>query len=91
MTTHAATYTRLKEKLLPSVNKAYLEHDKSCASLDFFWFGRSGGVTAMGDIALCTGCKVHFYWEGIAETDEGYFCECCLRQGGHDGVLPSTA
>ncbi len=60
-------------------------HDPECKSLKYVWMPRTGGVTALGDIADCQRCEVTFYWEGLHSGDfddcprsNHWYCACCL-------------
>ena len=80
------------EALLPFVRANYDAHDKTCASMSQFWFGRLGGVSGVGEQEDCHSCGHTFYLEGLAwvnwatadQDDEDIrLCACCATAAGH--------
>lgn len=74
------------EWLLNDVRRDWDCHDPTCESLSCSWFGRTGGVTCLGDIDVCSGCGVYFYAEGLIWVNHYYpnedavlLCGCCAR------------
>lgn len=77
------------DTLFPTVREDWEAHDKTCASMGYFWLGRCGGVTCVSDIDTCASCQATFYNEGLAskcpdypcDCDDSfvYLCECCRR------------
>jgi hypothetical protein len=74
------------DRLIDAVRRDWDAHDKTCKSMDEFWLGYHGGVTAIGDITDCNKCGATFYYEGLLDlnwqdddAESDYRCECCRR------------
>jgi hypothetical protein len=80
----------VRGELLPGIQERHDAHDATCQSLRWYWWGRSGGVTALGDVSGCDDCDLMFWNEGVVFVDGGPagddldLCACCARQRGID-------
>lgn len=73
----------MHDKVFDYIKKAYEDHDKSCSSIPEMWLGCLGGFSSLNEQAMCDGCEVSFYWDGIKEIEtedtNWFFCDCCFR------------
>lgn len=74
--------------------KQFNNHNQSCESLEYTWFGRKGGVTCFNEITSCDGwCGgLTFWYDGLSEIEtpetDYLYCKCCLRRFHETGVHP---
>lgn len=71
------------DEMLPQTQRAWDDHDKTCASMPHFWHGcASGGPVAIEDVDECSDCRTIFFREDLQPGREfgfTYLCECCAR------------